>query len=127
MREIASPMRDFTKNIACMSSYRMTKRIMVIVGIFVFCNSIQVLNYVVQFSLLESIADLLLTINSSINGIVYGIFSKSFRETFLSCNSSNRTSTTLDEAVTNRRRQNSVSNSQITINKIESSTMLEMK
>ena len=81
-----------------MKPQKMTKRIMIIVGIFMVCNSFQVLNNVLKIGILESVADLLLTINSSINGIIYGIFSKNFRDTFLSCHARERNSLSITKS-----------------------------
>ena len=71
-------LKDLNNRTSMVKPQKMTKRIMVIVGIFMLCNSFQVLNNVLKIGILESVADLLLTINSSINGIIYGIFSKNF-------------------------------------------------
>ena len=81
-----------------MKPQKMTKRIMIIVGIFMICNSFQVLNNLLKIGILESVADLLLTINSSINGIIYGIFSKNFRDTFLSCHARERNSLSITKS-----------------------------
>ena len=62
----------------------MDKMVMVIVGIFVFCNSFQILNYFLKNNIVESIADFFLTFNSSINAIVYGIYQKTYQEILLS-------------------------------------------
>ena len=58
--------------------------IMIIVGIFLICQHLVVLNYwIFQDAILEMIADILLVVNSSINSIVYGIFSKQYRRTLV--------------------------------------------
>ena len=62
----------------------MDKMVMVIVGIFVFCNSFQILNYFFKNNIVECIADFFLTFNSSINAIVYGIYQKKYQEILLS-------------------------------------------
>ena len=71
-------LKDLNNRTSMVKPQKMTKRIMVIVGIFMLCNSFQVLNNVLKIGILESVADLLLTINSSINGIIYGTFSINF-------------------------------------------------
>ena len=58
---------------------------MVIVGIFVFCNSFQIFNYFLKSKVMESIADFFLTFNSSVNAIVYGIYQKKYQEILLMC------------------------------------------
>ena len=71
----------------------MTNMIMTIVGIFLICNFTRILFYF--FNLPETfngsiwrlissvVVHLFMTINSSTNVIVYGIFSKKYREMFL--------------------------------------------
>ena len=51
---------------------------MVIVGIFIFCISVQVLNTFVQNN-----SDIFLAVNSSVNAIVYGIFSQKYQKMLL--------------------------------------------
>ena len=67
---------------------RITKMIMTVVGIFVACNSFQAANNAYQafkgpshflFVLLYFVA----VVNSSVNSIAYGIFSKKYREVFI--------------------------------------------
>ena len=72
---------------------KMTNMIMTIVGIFLICNFTRILFYF--FNLPETfkgsiwrlissvVVHLFMTINSSTNVIVYGIFSKKYREMFL--------------------------------------------
>ena len=48
--------------------YKINK--MVLVGIFLFCNSFQIFNYFLKNKVVESIADFFLTFNASINVIV---------------------------------------------------------
>ena len=62
-------LKDLNNRTSMVKPQKMTKRIMVIVGIFMLCNSFQVLNNVLKIGDLESVADLLSTINSSMNGI----------------------------------------------------------
>ena len=73
-------MKEFQKDKTNIEDIKMEKMIMVIVGIFIFCNSLQVLNKFVKTSAMELVADLLLTVNSSINAIVYGIFSEKYQK-----------------------------------------------
>ena len=91
-------LKDLNNRTSMVKPQKMTKRIMVIVGIFMLCNSFQVLNNVLKIGILESVADLLLTFNSSINGIIYGIFSKNFRDTFLSCHARERNSLSITKS-----------------------------
>ena len=74
MKEIFKGKKNIDKK-----EVKMEKMIMVIVGIFIFCNSVQVLNTFVQNNSLELMADILLAVNSSVNAIVYGIFSQKYQ------------------------------------------------
>ena len=102
MKEMSANWEKFGNNMALIEAHKITKMILVLVGIFAFCNTFQVLNQWIQSDIVECIGDLLLTINSSINGIIYGIFNKKFREAFLSCNSSLSTS----DATFGKRKEN---------------------
>ena len=72
---------------------KMTNMIMTIVGIFLICNFTRILFYFFNlpekfqgsiWRLISSVVvHLFMTINSSTNVIVYGIFSKKYREMFL--------------------------------------------
>ena len=64
---------------------------MIIVGIFVFCNTFQVLYYAITFQgltyegyIMFLLASFLATFNSSINVVVYGIFNEKYRKIFRS-------------------------------------------
>ena len=83
IKDTAAQVREFYKGKKTVDEVKMEKMIMVIVGIFIFCNSLQVLNYIVKSNALELMADLLLSVNSSVNAIVYGIFSKKYQEMLL--------------------------------------------
>ena len=70
---------------------------MIIVGIFVFCNTFQVLYYAITFKgmnypgyIMFLVSSLLATFNSSINVVVYGIFNEKYRKIFKSYFSTKR-------------------------------------
>ena len=70
---------------------RITKMIMAIVGMFVFCNTFQILYY--TFFTIKGYDStryfmyifgyLIVTINSSINALFYGIYSQKYRKVFM--------------------------------------------
>ena len=85
IKETKNLMKTFARsNSISKSQMDMNKMIISIVGVFVFCNSFQILNYFIKSNMIESIADFFLTFNSSINAIVYGIFSRKYQEVLLS-------------------------------------------
>ena len=66
---------------------RITKMIMTIVGIFIFCNSFPVFYTIAKKDpftayILGLIAHFLVTINASINTVIYGIFNSKFKNVF---------------------------------------------
>ena len=66
---------------------RITRMIMTVVGIFVACNSFQFANnayhaFVGPSYVMFVLAYFVGTVNSSLNSVVYGIFSKKYREVF---------------------------------------------
>ena len=69
---------------------QISKMIMTIVGVFVFCNSFQVLGYFMVGTsgytfpgyVMFLFANLLVALNSSINVALYGIFNKKYRKLF---------------------------------------------
>ena len=70
---------------------------MIIVGIFVFCNTFQVLYYAITFNgltypgyIMFLLSSFLATFNSSINVVVYGIFNEKYRKIFKSYFSAKR-------------------------------------
>ena len=76
---------------------KVTKMIMIIVGIFVFCNTFQVLYYAITFKgltypgyIMFLLSSFLATFNSSINVVVYGIFNEKYRKIFKSYFSTKR-------------------------------------
>ena len=98
IKKINATMAELTSKISKNESKedrRMTNMIMTIVGIFLICNFTRILFYF--FNLPDSfkgsiwrlissvVVHLFMTINSSTNVIVYGIFSKKYREMFLQC------------------------------------------
>ena len=106
MKDISDAMGNFGNNASLMKAHRMTKMILVLVGIFALCNSLQNLNQWLKNDIVECIGDLMLIINSSINGIIYGIFNKKFRDAFLSCNSSLKTYSVTSDVVFDKRGKN---------------------
>ena len=67
---------------------RITRMIMTVVGIFVACNSFQFANnayhaFVGPSYVMFVLAYFVGTVNSSLNSVVYGIFSKKYRAVFL--------------------------------------------
>ena len=96
IKKINAKMAELTSNSLKNESKedrRMTNMIMTIVGIFLICNFTRILFYF--FNLPETfngsiwrlissvVVHLFMTINSGTNVIVYGIFSKKYREMFL--------------------------------------------
>ena len=67
---------------------RITLMVMTVVGIFVACNSFQVTYNAYQALIgphyvMYVLSYFVGTVNSSVNSVVYGIFSKKYREVFL--------------------------------------------
>ena len=70
---------------------------MIIVGIFVFCNTFQVMYYAITYKgmtypgyIMFLVSSFLATFNSSINVVVYGIFNEKYRKILRSCFSTKR-------------------------------------
>ena len=69
---------------------QLTKQILVIIGVFIICNissvatAVQVGTFGSKAHLFVSIGDAFITLNCSINAIIYGIFSPKFRATLKS-------------------------------------------
>ena len=56
--------------------------VMSVVGLFVICNSFQ-FTYYLPSNVMIVLSYFVATVNSSVNSVVYGIFSKKYREVFL--------------------------------------------
>ena len=111
------------QRVSLIKAHKMTKMIMVIVGIFTFCNTFQILNYIIKNQLVESFANLFIGVNSSVNGIIYGIFNKKFREAFLSCSANIRSISTTSDVTFEKTRKNL----KIAANKMELGSVSESK
>ena len=84
---------DFAPNTASRKAQdkRITQMIMMIVGMFVFCNTFQILYY--TFFTIKGYDStrygmylfgyLIVTVNSSINALFYGIYCKKYRKVFM--------------------------------------------
>ena len=118
MKQTSDRMKRFSNCESLVKKHKISKMIMVIVGIFVLCNCPLVLNYLgLENGTLEMIADFLITLNSSTNAIVYGIFSKKYQEILVEIMSScglpqcNRKNSSIEPQENVRKNRISVNNS----------------
>ena len=89
IRKTKANLAKFATNISNQKTTedRITMMVMSVVGLFVICNSFQFAYYQAFRSSMSSYVMFVLsyfvaTVNSSVNSVVYGIFSKKYREVF---------------------------------------------